>query len=437
MTDGTTMQSKLNAVFATDTELSTAIENLRKEIPTELGVMSLSASGDAEITLAVDKSTGEIALTGSHAAHAAGSAKTASTASIVGHSATGEIKIPKIVTNAAGHITEISEETVTITLPDAPEAVTLPSVEDNAVAFSFVTEVDQAAGAVSNNKAKLVQGANITLTQDTAGGDITIAGKDWSGEIAAVDTGVMSVSGENAISVSGDAEVKVSLVLDNSGNVTLSQGENGLKAEITAADLGLSNAMHFIGAFTEAPADPKAGDVYLNTATHKEYVYDETNGWVELGDEGSHALKTITITGVDGLTGGGTLEANREIKLSDASIESLRKADNSKQKQDTYTAEGSTVKTVTKVEQNANGEVTITYSDIAFPQAPDYTDAFAGKKDVQEAVENKITDKAHVLTSLTQNANGDISYSVKALTPEDIGAQPAGNYKTKQTATIE
>ena len=59
-------------------------------------------------------------------------------------------------------------------------------------------------------------------------------------------------------------------------------------------------------------------------------------------------------------------------------------------------------------------------------------------KTKQAEVANKITDKAHVLTTLTQNANGEISYDVKKLTLEDIGAQPAGNYqaagdyKTKQ-----
>jgi hypothetical protein len=68
------------------------------------------------------------------------------------------------------------------------------------------------------------------------------------------------------------------------------------------------------------------------------------------------------------------------------------------------------------------------------------TEADEKFKTVQAAVDNKITDAAHVLTSLTQNANGEVAYEVKKLTPADIGAQPAGdyqpagNYKTKQTA---
>ena len=87
-------------------------------------------------------------------------------------------------------------------------------------------------------------------------------------------------------------------------------------------DIGLTNAMRFVGVSSTDPTGPsgatvpgitefKAGDVVLYST--KEYVYNGTS-WIELGDEGSHALKTITITGADGLTGGGSLEANREIK---------------------------------------------------------------------------------------------------------------------------
>jgi hypothetical protein len=191
------------------------------------------------------------------------------------------------------------------------------------------------------------------------------------------ELGVMSVTGKDAINATGTKDVEVSLVLDNTGNVTLSQGANGLKAEITAADLGLASAMHFIGVYDEEPKARDngdilvAGDVYLNEITHKEFVFDGAV-WHELGDEGSHALKTISITGTDGLTGGGTLESNREIKLSEATKASLALADNSKQK--------------------------------------------------QTAVDNKFTAPAHVLSSLSQNENGDIAYEVKELTPADIGA---------------
>lgn len=91
-------------------------------------------------------------------------------------------------------------------------------------------------------------------------------------------------------------------------------------------DLGLTNAMVFRGKSIKDPLGAegaeiegeekpasitfKAGDVVLYST--KEYVYNGTK-WIELGDEGSHALKTIEITGTDGLEGGGNLEANRTI----------------------------------------------------------------------------------------------------------------------------
>jgi hypothetical protein len=93
----------------------------------EVGVTSVNASGDNEITLTADPTTGDVVITGAHASHAAGTAKTASTTNISGYSATGSIKIPKIVTNAAGHVTEISEETVSIQMPALQE---LPTVND-------------------------------------------------------------------------------------------------------------------------------------------------------------------------------------------------------------------------------------------------------------------------------------------------------------------
>lgn len=61
---------------------------------------------------------------------------------------------------------------------------------------------------------------------------------------------------------------------------------------ISATDLGLSNAMHFVGTttVTNPTGNYNNGDVILNTSTKKEYVYN--NGtWIELGDEGSYVLK--------------------------------------------------------------------------------------------------------------------------------------------------
>ena len=86
---------------------------------------------------------------------------------------------------------------------------------------------------------------------------------------------------------------------------------------VTLSDIsGLTGAMHYKGV---VEADPtisaptgtyRAGDVVTNG--NVEYVYDGTN-WRIFGDEGSYALKTTTVTGTNGLTGGGALSSNQTI----------------------------------------------------------------------------------------------------------------------------
>lgn len=66
--------------------------------------------------------------------------------------------------------------------------------------------------------------------------DTKFAGYYTKGEVDGLiptELGVMSVSGKDAIAVTEGATPEVSLKLDNSGNVTLSQSANGLKAEVT------------------------------------------------------------------------------------------------------------------------------------------------------------------------------------------------------------
>ena len=102
------------------------------------------------------------------------------------------------------------------------------------------------------------------------------------------------------------------------------------KQYVDSKTAALSGAMHFVGVST---TDPK-GDTGATVAGHtkwsagdvvlfgnKEFVLTESTNtaanWHELGDEGSYALRTITITGTKGLTGGGDLSANREISHAD------------------------------------------------------------------------------------------------------------------------
>ena len=98
-----------------------------------------------------------------------------------------------------------------------------------------------------------------------------------------------------------------------------------VKNAVDTATAGLTGAMHFIGTSSTAITDggtenptisgsaittKTAGDVVLYDG--KEYVWT-SSAWEVLGDEGSYALKTRSISAGDGLSGGGNLTADRTI----------------------------------------------------------------------------------------------------------------------------
>lgn len=103
---------------------------------------------------------------------------------------------------------------------------------------------------------------------------------------------------------------------------------------ITAGDLGLESAIRFVGITATAITDggtqspvidgethvPIRGDVVINSNTDQEFIWNGS-AWEEMGNSSSHALKTISISAGSGLTGGGTLEANRTISHADTSTQ--------------------------------------------------------------------------------------------------------------------
>lgn len=126
---------------------------------------------------------------------------------------------------------------------------------------------------------------------------------------------------------------------------TIKVNSTNYEIKVSASDLGVSNALHFIGeAITTAPTsgtyksfthgttqlyvpvtttgaatevDMLAGDVFIYSG--KEFICttsgkNGTNVCKEFGDEGSYALKTYKVTGTTDLEGGGTLTGTTEIK---------------------------------------------------------------------------------------------------------------------------
>ena len=165
-------------------------------------------------------------------------------------------------------------------------------------------------------------GAVISFTLDGTTDDNykwIVNDSDSGQQVTIVNT--YSSTSTDAISGSGVADAIAGLQLGDASKkgVVTSIVESGEGANKTSTDLpttnaivgyidgkltGLTGAMHFKGAVAAIPPASgtyAAGDVVLLTSTNKEYVYDGS-AWIELGDEGSYALKSSTGTMVTSVT---------------------------------------------------------------------------------------------------------------------------------------
>lgn len=111
---------------------------------------------------------------------------------------------------------------------------------------------------------------------------------DWEGNVQTA--GDIYVNGGNNKLITQEDKVNSAISADTATKVSklLKIGsksfDGSAEIEITAADLGLEQAMRFVGAYTEAPQIAINGDIYLNIDTKKEYIY--SNGeWVEFGED--------------------------------------------------------------------------------------------------------------------------------------------------------
>lgn len=129
-------------------------------------------------------------------------------------------------------------------------APVLPTSEDVAVDKQYVTAVDQKDGKVTVSRKQISYNDLADLP--------TIPGES--------DFGILDIEGKDAIQVTGDQDKIVELVLDNSGNVTLSQSDAGLKAEVVIPELAL-------GTKTNATV---ADDTYIHEVVASVAVKDHT-----------------------------------------------------------------------------------------------------------------------------------------------------------------
>ena len=226
--------------------------------------------------------------------------------------------ISSLVLDDFGHVTSIGTGTETnqdlSNYKTKQTAVGSPDAHATSTAIAFIDTITQNAnGVITPTKKKIPSaGTNLGLVQ--------------TGGVATLTAGAIT-----AISEAGKVTNALSITVG--GNAAVSYDGSAVKSiTIDAAALGLTKVMQFLGTTTTnvvtnantgtITVDSKSvtavkGDVVLYSG--REFVWNGSK-WVELGDEGSHVLKTRNVGTTGGLTGGGTLEQDLSLSIADSGV---------------------------------------------------------------------------------------------------------------------
>lgn len=198
---------------------------------------------------------------------------------------------------------------------------------DLLTAYYTKTETDALLKAITD-AASLLAGRVSTLEGNyDVDKKLSVVISELEGKINAVDTGIMNVTGSNAISVTGEDEKAVALVIDpTSGNVTLSQSATGLKASVDLSNYALAEniptteeiesiAATKINTLIGA-ADDEGGETIQNIANLVDYVEKNAGDIAELvtnvGTANTNASNAVTVAGNANTTAGQALEKANE-----------------------------------------------------------------------------------------------------------------------------
>lgn len=220
------------------------------------------------------------------------------------------------------------------------------TVSDGTNSFDVaVTSTDAHVTSVGNHYTP-TGGSAASATAGTAvgwgGSAVTGVTVDAAGHVTGVTTGAIPANPVSANTVTSSAALTANQVVVGNGSKTVKASgytlggatlsdatgaDKRLATEAAVADAvsGLSGAMHYIGTSTSEITDggtqnptisgysgtaKTAGNVVIYGS--KEFVWNGS-AWEEFGDEGSYALKTVSVTGTGALSGGGTLTESRTI----------------------------------------------------------------------------------------------------------------------------
>lgn len=287
--------TKVNSAAKADEATKTTNSLTLKSGSTNLEVFNGSAAGSVEFiagsNVTLTPADGKLTIAATDTTYSAASSSAAGLMS-----AADKAKLDGIAENANNY-----------TLPNA--GTTLGGVKSGGVATisgGQITAISKSTSATTADKV-----ANTLTIQ----GNGTTAGTFNGSAAESVNikgAGSTTVTGADGVITITGATIPTALKNPKALTVGSKTYDGSSAVTVSAADLGLSNALHFIGVVTTLPSSGTDGDVVLLGS--KEYVYSDGE-WVELGDGSSHALKTITITAGNGLTGGGDLSTNRTLSV--------------------------------------------------------------------------------------------------------------------------
>ena len=386
-------------------------------------VNSVKATDDDIVILTPDTAaSGDVTITGAHKKYnKAGSTTDASSdATAAGTSVT--IKVPTLTVDAYGHTEFNGETSHTITIPN-----------EVAVGDGEIT-IAAGAGLETGGSFNVNQDTDTTITlahKDTSDvADVTAADRtyvksltfDDFGHVTSVDVGTETVIDTNTAhdhsdgvgtkvtangGISGDVKVNlnIAMYLDNNQNIVIYDKNDASKTAIASM-----SAADFIK------------DGMLEDVEYSEVTNTLTFTWNTAAGQKTDTVILSDILDPYVFTEGALIDIQQNGTNITISHEIVA---------DPIKSAGTGREYLTGVTTDGYGHIT------GFTTATEVDQDLSGKKTVQTPVNNKINKSAHVLSSLSQNANGDIAYEVKELTPADIGAQAVGDYKIVQTAVTD
>ena len=262
---------------------------------------------------------------------------TAATAASAALTAADKAEAATLAANTAADKAEAATlvaNTATSSANTATEAANTAVSSANAATTKAAAYADQAASSATQAASSAAQAASSASSAKTYATNASSSATQAASSASNAETYATNASFSAAAAASSAASAKNYVDSISAGTLTIQVGGNTKASvpstktatvNITAADLGLTNAMHFLGTTTTVLTDgSKTNPITISSASvtavsgdvvlygSQEYVFNGS-AWELFGDEGSYALNSVTITGSGALGGGGNLTGDRTI----------------------------------------------------------------------------------------------------------------------------